>query len=35
VFGESGEPEELKVKYGLTKEKIMEASLKAIGRKRP
>ncbi|HRZ87063.1 MAG TPA: transketolase C-terminal domain-containing protein [bacterium] len=33
VFGESGESDELKLKYGLTKEKIVEACLRSIGRK--
>ncbi len=32
-FGESGDPEELMVKYGLTKEDIVHAARKAIARK--
>lgn len=34
TFGESGEPAELWQKYGLTKERIVEAVQKAISRKR-
>ncbi len=32
-FGESGKPEELLIKYGLSKENIVEAALKAVARK--
>lgn len=32
-FGESGTPDELMIKYGLTAEKIVEKALKAIARK--
>ncbi len=33
IFGESGKPADLMVKYGLTKNEIVEAALKAIQRK--
>ena len=33
-FGESGEPEELSEKYGLTSKYIVEAAVKVISRKR-
>ncbi len=32
-FGESGEPDELMVKYGLTKNEIVDAAMKVIARK--
>jgi transketolase len=34
TFGESGEPAEILLKYGLTAEKIAEAALRAVARKR-
>jgi len=34
VFGESGEPDELKAKYGLTKERIIESCMEVIERKK-
>jgi len=33
-FGESGKPDELMVKYGLTSNNIVESALKAIKRKK-
>jgi transketolase len=34
VFGESGTPEQLLVKYGLTSEEITKAAVIAAGRKK-
>jgi transketolase len=34
VFGESGKPEELLVKYGLTAEEIAKAAVIVAGRKK-
>ena len=33
TFGESGNPDDLAVKYGLTKKNIMAAALRALERK--